>query len=326
MFEKHRTSAAFVPSLTAAVAWGAMFPIAAVAIEHVDPFPLTAIRYGVAAVVFLLLLWAFEGRRALRTEGRSRELFVLGSLGFAGFNLFSYVGLEHTHPQNAALIIALQPLVTAVALWITARQLPARATFVAMAVALFGVTLVISRGKPATLLSGEGLVGELLVLIGCVSWIAYTLGARRFAEFSPLRYTALSASFGTLTIFAATAVAVAIGFEQLPSPADVGAVWWHTLYIIAAGAVIAVFAWNEGVRRIGPANAALFLNLVPVISFAIAIAIQGYDPNVFELLGALITIGALVYANLAGRGQAITRPSRLAWAATRDANSAKSRP
>ena len=90
--------------------------------------------------------------------------------------------------------------------------------------------------------------------------------------------------------------------------------------------MIAVFAWNEGVRRIGPANAALFLNLVPVIAFAIAIAIQGYDPNAFELLGALITIGALVYANLAGRGQAITRPSRLAWAATRDANSAKSRP
>ena len=38
---------------------------------------------------------------------------MLGSLGFAGFNLLSYAGLEHTHPQNAALIIALQPLITA---------------------------------------------------------------------------------------------------------------------------------------------------------------------------------------------------------------------
>ena len=186
------------------------------------------------------------------------------------------------------------------------------------------MTLVITRGKPGTLLHGEGHLGELLVLIGCVSWIAYTLGARRFADFSPLRYTALSATYGTITIFAATAIALATGWEHVPSLADLGATWWHTLYIIAAGAVIAVLAWNEGVRRIGPANAALFLNLVPIISFAIAIAIQGYDPNAFELVGALITIGALVYANLAGRDQAITRPSRLAWAATRDA--AKSRP
>jgi len=113
---------------------------------------------------------------------------------------------------------------------------------------------------------------------------------------------------------------------NVPSAADLQAVWWHTVYIILAGAVIAVLAWNEGVRRIGPANGALFLNLVPVISFAIAIAIQGYDPNAFELLGALLTIGALIYANLAGRDQAMERPSRFAWAATRDANSAKSRP
>src|SRR5215207_2569050 len=99
MFGKRRTFAV-LPSLTAAVAWGAMFPIAAVALERVDPFSLTAIRYGMAAVVFLALLAAIEGKRALRTEGRGLELFVLGSLGFAGFNLLSYAGLEHTHPQN----------------------------------------------------------------------------------------------------------------------------------------------------------------------------------------------------------------------------------
>lgn len=66
-----------------------MFPIAAVAIERIDPFSLTAIRYGVAALVFLALLRAFEGRAQLRTEGRGRELFLLGTLGFAGFNLLT---------------------------------------------------------------------------------------------------------------------------------------------------------------------------------------------------------------------------------------------
>jgi drug/metabolite transporter (DMT)-like permease len=65
-----------------------------------------------------------------------------------------------------------------------------------------------------------------------------------------------------------------------------------------------VLAWNEGVRRIGPANGALFLNLVPIISFAVAITVQGYDPNGWELLGAALTITALVYANLRGRAPA----------------------
>jgi drug/metabolite transporter (DMT)-like permease len=166
-----------------------MFPIAAAAITRIDPYTLTAIRYGVAAIVFLALLKAIEGH--LRTD-RHRELFVLGSVGFAGFNLLSYAGLEHTEPQNAALIVALQPLVTAVGLWLTTRQIPTRHTFAAMALALLGVFLVITKGHPGAIVDGDGAFGELLVLIGCICWIAYTLGARRFPDYSPLRYTALT--------------------------------------------------------------------------------------------------------------------------------------
>src|SRR3954469_3951207 len=196
MFDSHRTSSPLnsLPSLVAALSWGAMFPIAASALHRVDPFPLTAIRYGVAAVVFLGLLYAVEGRQALRPEGRSLELFALGSIGFAGFNLLSYLGLEHTRPQDAALIVASQPLLMVLALWLAYRQVPARATVAAMAAALLGVALVITKGDP-TQLSGGG--GDLMILIGAAGWVYYTLGARRFPEFSPLRYTALSAGFGT---------------------------------------------------------------------------------------------------------------------------------
>jgi drug/metabolite transporter (DMT)-like permease len=288
-----------VPSLTAALAWGVMFPIAASAITRIDPFSLTAIRYGLAALIFLALLKAIEGR--ISATGRHRELFVLGSLGFAGFNLLTYAGLEHTHPQNAALIVALQPLVTAIGLWLTTRQVPTKHTFAAMGLALLGVFLVITKGHPKSIADGDGAFGELLVLLGCVCWIVYTLGARRFADYSPLRYTALSAAYGTLTIFAVTAIVALTGGTRL----DVGGdLWWQTLYIIVIGAVVAVLAWNAGVHRIGPANGALFLNLVPIVSFAIAITIQGYHPNGWELAGAALTIAALVYANLRGRAPA----------------------
>ena len=100
MFEDRRTIDS-LPSLTAAVAWGAMFPIAAAAIHHVDAFHLTAVRYLIATAIFLALLAAFEGRKALRADGRGLELFVLGTLGFAGFNLLTYLALEHTRPQDA---------------------------------------------------------------------------------------------------------------------------------------------------------------------------------------------------------------------------------
>ena len=297
MFENRRTFPA-LPSLAAALSWGAMFPIGASAVTRLDPFTLTAFRYGVATLIFLALLKAFEGNLG---TNRHKELFVLGSIGFAGFNLLCYLGLEHTEPQNAALIVALQPLITALGLWLVARQVPTRHTFSAMAIALLGVMLVITKGRPGDLLHGAGHGGELLMLLGCVCWVVYTLGARRFTDHSPLRYTALSAAYGTLTIFAVTAVVALAGGTHVRLG---GGLWWELPYIVVIGSVLAVLAWNEGVSRIGPANGALFMNLVPVISFAIAIAIQGYVPNDWELLGAAITIAALVYANLRGRAPA----------------------
>src|SRR4051812_6913671 len=165
MFDSHRTSPLnLLPSLVAALCWGAMFPIAASALHRVDPFPLTAIRYGIGALVFVALLVAVEGRKALATEGRGAELFILGSIGFAGFNLLSYVGLEHTRPQDAALIVAFQPLLMVLALWLAYRQIPARATVAAMVAALVGVALVISRGHLSNLGHGSG--GDLLILVG----------------------------------------------------------------------------------------------------------------------------------------------------------------
>jgi hypothetical protein len=49
---------------------------------------------------------------------------------------------------------------------------------------------------------------------------------------------------------------------------------------------------------------------VPVVTFAVEIG-RGYRPGKFEIIGALLTIAALVFANLAGR-RAIRMPARVA--------------
>ena len=52
------------------------------------------------------------------------QLLVLGTLGFAGFNLLAYTGLEHARPQSASLIVALAPLLMALVLWVRDRLGP----------------------------------------------------------------------------------------------------------------------------------------------------------------------------------------------------------
>src|SRR4051812_17818941 len=193
-----------------------MFPIADSAIKHVDPFHLTAIRYAVATVGFLALLWTFEGRRALRLDGRGLELFLFGSAGIAGFNLLAFAGLEHTTPEHAALIVATSPLMTLLASAALARKAPSKITFGFVILALLGVLLVIGHGDPAAVFNGGVNGGDLLVLLGTASFVVYTLGARRFTSYSSLRYTALSAPLGTITILVVTEIATLAGWYGAP--------------------------------------------------------------------------------------------------------------
>src|SRR3954447_24796376 len=200
-----------------AIAWGGQFVVGKSALETVNAFPLTTVRYAVAVGLWLVVLVVVEGRRSLRLDGEGLRLFWLGSLGFAGFNLLAYTGLAHARPQSASLIVALAPLLTALVLWRRTRVRPSATTFALLGVALAGVVLVISGGHPSTIVNGSIGWGDALVLAGVFSFVLYGLGAAGFPELSPLRYTALTAALGWLTLAAATAVALGSGLAALPS-------------------------------------------------------------------------------------------------------------
>src|SRR3954467_6257539 len=193
----------YFPSLIAVLCWGGMFPIADAAMDHVDAAHITSIRYGVATLIFLALLTAVEGRRAIDYEGRFGRAWVFGTLGFAGFNLLSYAGLRHTTPQHASLIAALLPVLTVVTRWRMTGERPSPRLLGFVGVAFAGVALVVVGDDPAAALKGG--VGDLLVLAGAVCWARYTLGgATDFGGWSPLRFPALSAAAGTASILAIT--------------------------------------------------------------------------------------------------------------------------
>ena len=181
------------------------------------------------------------------------------------------------------------------------RVRPSRATLVALVVALFGVALVISRGHPSTLWSGSLGWGDVLVLGGVLSFVLYTIGAANHRDLSALRYTTLTAALGwpgdlRRNRWREPPPAGA----RLPPRQTCGRSRRRSLYLAIPGAVLAVLTWNAAVELIGPQTTSLFGNLIPISTFAIEMA-RGYRPGLVELLGAVLTIGALVTDNLLKR-------------------------
>ncbi|MFI6232157.1 DMT family transporter [Micromonospora sp. NPDC050784] len=284
--------------LVAVLGWGVMFPILASALDRVDPLNLTTARYLLAAVVLVAILLLREGAGALRHGGRALEVVVLGVVGFAGFNLLTNLALEHAAPQQISLFVATTPVITQLVRWARDGVRPKPLLLALSLVALLGVGLVITRGSLAGL--GQFGLGGLMMIGAVLGWGIYTHGASRFGEWSPLRFTTLTALAGTAAMLALSIGADAVGWQHAPAAADLVAVAPQLAYAVFVGAVIAVLAWNTGVQRLGAANAALFMNLVPVTTFAVQIA-RGYRPEPVELVGAAITIAALIAANLAAR-------------------------
>ena len=286
--------------LVAALAWGGLFPVAMRALEVIDAFHLTTIRYGVTATLFVGLLLAIEGRAALSLDGRGLRAALLGSVGFAGFGLLGFAGLAHSRPEHGAIIMATQPLVAAVVAWALRGARPPRATLAWLAVALTGVLLVVTKGRLHGLFEGATARGDLAIFLGAVCWVVYSLGAADFPAWSPLRYTALTCIAGLPAVLAATAAAAGAGYIESPSLSEIVSVGWPLAYIVLVSSFVAVLCWNAGMRAVGAVDGMLFINFVPVTAFAIRIA-QGHRFAPIEFVGAALVIAALVANNVAAR-------------------------
>lgn len=289
--------------LLAAVAWGGLFPVAMRALETMDAFHLTAIRYGVTGTLFAALLLAVEGRGAFATERRGFRVALLGSVGFAGFGLLGFAGLAHSRPEHGAIIMATQPLVAAVVAWSLRGVRPQRTTLAWLAVALLGVLLVVTKGRLHGLFEGGTAGGDLAIFLGAVCWVVYSLGAADFPSWSPLRYTALTCLAGLPAVVVATGAAAAAGYIHTPALAEVESVAWPLAYIILVSSFVAVLCWNAGMRAVGAVDGMLFINFVPVTAFAIRIA-QGHRFAPIEFVGAALVVAALVANHVTARAAA----------------------
>jgi len=285
----------------AIVCWTPLFSVAKRTLPVLDAFALGTVRYALGIALFVVLLAAIEGRQALSFGGRFPAAALFGLIGITGFNLLIWIGLVYTRPEHASIILALQSPLTALAVWIAWGQRPASFTLGCVALAIAGVVLVITKGDLGNALGGGSLLGDTLILLGALAWVTYTLAASRFPGWSPLRFTVLTCIPGAVGLLIANIVAVAIGASAVPSVDTLLSLGWQILYFSIGTVVLGVLGFNAGARALGPLNAILMLNLIPIGVFAIEAGL-GRSFSAIELAGAAVVIAALVANNLYLRG------------------------
>ena len=188
--------------------WGGTW-IAGRIIAQALPEPLMA-----AAMRFLIAGGVLAGF-ALLTEGKlpyprnSKEWGLVCGLALTGIFIYAlcfFYGLKQIPAGRGALVVALNPVVAAVAAWFLGQERMTRRKALGVAIALAGCLTVIGNGNPLALLHGSVGVGEWLI-IGCViCWTVYTfIGRQATKTLSPLAAT-LYASLVGAVLLATTAL------------------------------------------------------------------------------------------------------------------------
>ena len=268
----------------AAIFWGANFNLARPVVTEMGPYIAGASRYLMAAAI-MLLITKYRGERV--PIRYLRTYIILGLVGVFGFNLFFFLGMQTTSAVNGALIMALNPLVTAVIGFFILKDRPSNRQMLAFPIGIIGVAIVVLGAGAHLRVS----TGDIFIFFANVSWAFYNVLVRKLM---PKDVSGIASTAGIMTVgaLALTAVALIAGEKFIvPSLHASSAL----LIMTICGGVLSYLFWNAGIAKLGPAKAAIFLNLVPVTSIVIA-AFEGLPPNLAQMLGTVIVIVAVTFS------------------------------
>ncbi|HEY9898160.1 MAG TPA: DMT family transporter [Pantanalinema sp.] len=263
--------------------WGVLFSVGKLLSAELPPFTATLARYGVAALVLVPLAW--RDLRALKLR-EVPFLILLGGLGGILFNGFVFVGLRMAPAGDAVLAPATVPLITTLmsSLWLGLR--PGRERIASLGVSVLGLGVVLSSALNAQAGIARG-VGDLMHLGAAVAWSAYLLlNARVASRYAPRLLAAMTALVGGLG-----ALPIAWLEGGLPRFASLSlAGWLEVGYLSLIGSVVAFMLWGAGIRQMGAAKAATFMNLVPLWGLAGSIAILHESLGWMQLAGIILVL------------------------------------
>jgi drug/metabolite transporter (DMT)-like permease len=275
-----------------ALFWSGVFPAVSIVLKSMGLFTAVFLRFWCAALILLIVL-RLRAHRLPRPSPRETVLVIgLGLLGITLYNSLFAAGLSLVEASRAALIVPSNPAFTALfaALFLKERLGKVRAAGVALCV--LGALWVLSRGDPRLAANLELGLGEALLVLCIFMWSAYTLlGRVALSALPPLALTAYVMTAGSV------ALALPAWLEQ-DSLARVTSQGWAALgYLVVFGTVLPFLWFYEGVKALGAARAAQFINLVPPLAVAESVLILGEPMTPALYVGAGLVVAGLYLTN-----------------------------
>jgi len=262
--------------------WGTNFVVIKLALAHLPPFLLAALRFTLAALPLVFIL--------PRPRASWRNLAFYGvAIGVGQFGLMFFALTRFISPGLASLVVQTQAFFTVgLAMFATGERVRPY-QIVAMLIAVAGIGIIASRADGNT-----SALGVLLVLGAALGWALGNTASRAAGRVNVLAYVAWSSLFAVPPL-----LALSFALEGWPRIAaglhDAGALTWAAVLWQSAGNTIfgyGVWAWM--LARYPAATVSPFSLLAPVFGMSAAALTLGEPMPAWKLAAAALVLAGLL--------------------------------
>ena len=290
------------------VVWGSGFLATKLGLQYAPPFTFLTLRFafGILLVVPIALAvrpsWPDSWGQWLHVAIAG---LLMHAVNLGGSHYAQYLGMS---AGIAALVLALQPLVTAVVAGPFIGERLNRLQWTGVLLGFAGVALVVWHKIDLDAMSTASLVA---VLIALVAITAGTLYQRRFCPAVDLRAASV-VQFAATLLFVAPLAWVVEGFQVRLS--------WQLMvsigFLVVFASIFAVNALHTLMRRGEATRVTSLLYLTPIIAVALEWLMFGIYPTWLTALGVVLTCAGVALVALKLRDKSALQQAEVPRSAT----------
>ncbi|EGQ7664320.1 DMT family transporter [Vibrio parahaemolyticus] len=271
--------------------WGGNSIVNKMAASTIEPSAMSFYRWFVAMVLLtpFCLPAVIKQRHVIRPY--LTKLAFLALLGMVlNQSLGYYAGLTTT-ASNMALITSLVPLISVFLSVPLLGKSVSMLSIVGGVISLGGLAFMLGHGDVTDFLHQDMTQGDSLMLLAALVYAAYCVLLKRWKmPFNSLTLVYMQGFFSVIML-----TPLWLSSEQLlPSQ--------EALPLIAyAGIAASIFAplmWVKAIDLIGADSSAMFMNLMPVVSVALASTLLGEEIHVYHIIGGLMVISGVILSQI----------------------------
>ncbi|HHI4973652.1 TPA: DMT family transporter [Vibrio parahaemolyticus] len=271
--------------------WGGNSIVNKMAASTIEPSAMSFYRWFIAMVLLtpFCLPAVIKQRHVIRPY--LTKLAFLALLGMVlNQSLGYYAGLTTT-ASNMALITSLVPLISVFLSVPLLGKSVSMLSIVGGVISLGGLAFMLGHGDVTYFLHQDMTQGDSLMLLAALVYAAYCVLLKRWKmPFNSLTLVYMQGFFSVIML-----TPLWLSSEQLlPSQ--------EALPLIAyAGIAASIFAplmWVKAIDLIGADSSAMFMNLMPVVSVALASTLLGEEIHVYHIIGGLMVISGVILSQI----------------------------